>query len=289
MPKKTNKADKEKKAAARKEKKAAVAKAVAEKKNPKEKAKKAPKKPFSFKALWKKISSKRGLTAIIAALAVALVVAIVVLVVMKANEKKPPEGPHIKISEDFYHEPPEGMDLEDAVSLINKETAKEVIALEGGYTGNEPPVPYDKGWYVFDEDGVARRYRDDSGEVHDLPEADWYEDITRGDPLEMAGDVSIHFVVYQDGENVACCYQYYVLTDKADMEVLLSALNRMGYTAEKSSDTVAMVELSAEKISEEISALEEVPADADPVDTPVVTMEVYLKYLADRYGAKVQE
>lgn len=292
MSKKMNKADKAKKAAAEKKKRAAIAKAVAEKaaKNPdaKKPAKKA-KKDFSFKAIRKWFSTRQGLTAIVAALAVMLVIAVVVLIVVSNDKKEEPKGPHIKISEDFDHEAPEGMNLDDAITLVNEDTAKDVVRREGVYSSDAEPVAYDKGWYVFDEDGYARKYRDMDGNVHALPENEWYTDPMRGDPLELLGSVSIQFVVYPDGDNVACCYHYYVLTDPADMDIMLSAMNRMGFGGDKvtkMSDTVIEVLLDQEAVQEEFTVqVEDVTADP-AADVAEVTVDEYLKYLEERYGAK---
>lgn len=236
------------------------------------------------KNFWKILSENRGLTAVIAALAVALVVGIVVLVSMNTGKKKPPKAPSISVGEDFYHVAPEGQDIKNAITLKNATNAKEIIRKEGAFSSGEDLLPYEKGWCIFDEDGWVRRYRDENGEIHDLPKEEWFEDIMNGgDPLQIIGGLEMHFVLYKNGENAERCYQYYVLTDKSDMEFLLSALNRCGYqNVKQESNLVASVELDQKQIIEEMQLYQ---AEEETV-TPDISVEKYVMYLQERYGMK---
>lgn len=246
-------------------------------------------KPEGKKTFWKKLTQNRGLTAMIAALAVALVVGIVVLISMKTDGKVvAPRGPHIQISSDFYHVAPEGLDLNNAISVKNETTAKDYLRQHGGYSADMEPKPYDKGWYIFDDNGIARQYRDENGKIHDLPKEEQVEHIDvvmNGAPLQIIGDVKMHFVVYKSGENVARCFQYFILTDKTDMEFLQAALNRCGISNVKQvSNLVVEVDLDTKQIMDTMGHSNEPGLIVD------VNMSLtnYLKNLEEQYGVKVQ-
>lgn len=247
---------------------------VASKKTP------AKKNKFSLwlEKTWKKFAANRGLSVIITALAVVLVAAIVVAIVIKVDKNRH-KGPGVEISEDFYHETPEGLE-ENAVVELKNSNAKDYLCKEGGYSENAEPKPYEKGWYIFDRFGVARRYRDEKGEIHDLPLDEQVEhvDVLMGDgiPLQVFGNVKTHVLVYKNKEatEAEACYMYFVLDDETDMFCLLDALQACGFLeVQQVSDTVAEIVMDNEGIAVLLNdySMEN-------------TLDNFLKYLREVYG-----
>ena len=248
-------------------------------------AKKAPEKkskmPKWLQNIWQKFAANRGLSAVIAALAVVLVAAIVVAIVVKVELKNRPKGPGVQITQDFYHETPEGLDVKNLVQL-KSEDAKEYLCRAGAYSPTAEPKPYEKGWYIFDNNGIARKYRDDEGKIHDLPLSEQVEhvDVTMGAgiPLQIFGDVKIQCLVYKNAEGTQpkAYYLYFTLSDKTDMECLLWALKSCGFAEiQQVSDTVAEIAMDEYDIADEMYALYE-----------EYNLETLLKYLELQYNVK---
>ena len=194
---------------------------------------------------WQKFTKKQGLSAIVAALAVVLVAAIIVAITMNVEKKKEEEnkGPGIKISENFTHTAPKGLDEKDIVEYINND-AKKYLADGTGYSLQTAPRAWDNGWLVYDSDGIARRYRDDAGVIHALPQKDWDENVLEAAPFPVLSGVKCHVLVYKDanGTKPEACYIYFVLDDKLDMACLYEVLESKGFdTVLQSSETVAEI------------------------------------------------
>ena len=250
------------------------------KKSPVKKA--ASKKPVEKKSFWKKLLENRGLTATVAALAVVLVVVLIVVLVQSGKKDSAPKGPSVQISADFQHEIPKEFDENDYITMKNETTAtvKDYLRVNGGYSADIPPKFYEKGWYIFDDDGIARKYRDLEGNIHNLPKEEQIEHtdvVLQGAPLLIVGDVKMHYLIYKDAQDLpAACYLYFTLSDKNDMEYLLNALVRCGMENPKQvSDTVAEVVWDATKIANLLQK------DALEASTDVTA---FMGYLGQTFG-----
>ena len=234
------------------------------------------------KGFWQKLFSDKKRTIIIASVsAVVLIAGIVLGVVLWGNGAKNKNAEKVKITDDFSHVVPKGFSADDIITMKNEETAKDYLCHAGGYAGIEPE-PYDKGWYIYDEDAIARRYKDESGEIHALPIAEYRDATLTGAPLQILGSVKMHFIVYR-GEDVAeACYMYFVLNVPAEMDFLEQALDACGLPEhERVSDTVVEVVMDRLQIRE---ALETglTAEEAEKVDT----LTNFLTWLGKTYEVK---
>ena len=208
--------------------------------------------PKWLQNIVKKCSENRGLSAVIAALAVVLVVAIVVAVVIKVDKKYGKKGPGVQISEEFYHETPKGFEVENAVQFVDSD-AKDYLCDGTGYSLTTQPVAHENGWMVFDSDGWARRYRDEEGELHDLPKDEWQEMIYQPAPLPLLGGVETSVVVYKDAEvdKVEAVYLYFIVSDASDLTCLFEVLKGQGYTeVSQAADTVVEITMNSDDITQ---------------------------------------
>ena len=199
---------------------------------------------------WQKFTKKQGLSAIVAALAVVLVAVIIVAITMTVEKKKEEKekGPGVKISENFTHTSPKGLEEKNIIEYINN-NAREYLAEGTGYSLQTAPRVWEDGWFVYDNDGIARRYRDDEGVIHALPENNWDESVLEAAPFPVLSGVKSHVLVYKtdDGTKPEACYVYFVLEDKLDMACLYEVLESKGFTTiEQSSETVAEVKWNSD-------------------------------------------
>ena len=207
----------------------------------------------SLRNLWQSVLRHKKRTALVAATVVVVIVGVVLGIVWGSKAAKENAPATVQISADFTHEVPEGFATDDIITLRN-DTAKEFLRKYGGFT-NDELIPYEKGWYIFDEDGVARRYRDPDGNIKALPVADYKDAATVGTPLYIVGDVKMHFLVYCGESRAEWCYQYFVLSDKSDMEFLLAAMNSCGLSDYvQVSDTVVEIKWDATMISDAVDS-----------------------------------
>lgn len=206
------------------------------------------------KGFWQKLFSNKKRTIIIASVTVVVLIAGVVLGIVLGGGAKNKNAEKVKITDDFSHVVPKGFSADDIITMKNEETAKDFLCRTGGYAGVEPE-PYDKGWYIYDEDAIARRYKDEDGKIHALPVADYRDATLTGVPLQILGSVKMHFIVYRGEEVAEACYMYFILNVPAEMDFLEQALDACGLPEHKKvSDTVVEIVMDRDLIQETLEA-----------------------------------
>ena len=172
-----------------------------------------------------------------------------------------PQGPKKEITADYAHPIPQDLEYDGTLTLKNEKNYKDFLVRSGSYSGAAEPLYYydengeEAGWYLYDENGWVYGWKGYDGTEHKLPKDEQFEStqvLMEGEPLLIGGDVKVHIIVYlKDGSPVAC-YRHFILSEAADMDVLLTALERSSLNAEKVSDTVALEVLDQAAIEEEL-------------------------------------
>ena len=244
--------------------------------------KKAVKKPAAAAKKSQNAKGRTGLWILIAALAVVLVAAVIFLCV-KLTQGSPADKGGIVISEDYSHVAPEDLENDGYITMKSQEGFLDILTVAGLYAENgEPLYYYDRngdavGRYLYDENGWVYAWKSDDGTVTNLPEDEQFDApfiLSGGEPLLMAGDVKLHFLVYVKDQSAVTTYMYYILSDASDMDTFLTAMSRAGLgTPEKVSDTVAVSIMDATAIGEEMTLVD---LEYDLTD--------YLSWLGQTYG-----
>ena len=172
-----------------------------------------------------------------------------------------PQGPKKEITADYAHPIPQDLEYDGTLTLKNEKNYKDFLVRSGSYSSASEPLYYydengeEAGWYLYDENGWVYGWKGYDGTEHELPKDEQFEStqvLMEGEPLLIGGDVKVHIIVYlKDGSPVAC-YRHFILSEAADMDVLLTALERSSLNAEKVSDTVALEVLDQAAIEEEL-------------------------------------
>lgn len=166
----------------------------------------------------------------------------------------------VKVTDTVLHTVPEGYTEKDYVLLTGGEgldkTMEAAVGFEDGYV---PQEYYDKngqcvGYYVIDEYGWVAAWEDFEGKTHKLADEDQFEaNLATLEPMpfDLAGTLELKFFTYVKDGVATACYQYFILSDAADSDKAIKALQVMNVTEiEKVADNVLLQVLDSAAIQD---------------------------------------
>ena len=166
----------------------------------------------------------------------------------------------VKVTDTVLHTVPEGYTEKDYVLLTGGEGLDKTLEAAVGFEDGFAPQEYydDKGecvgYYVIDANGWVAAWEDFEGKTHKLAEEDQFEAnvaTLEPQPFNLAGTLDLKFFMYVKDGRAVSCYQYFILSDAADAEKAIKALQIMdAVNVEKVADNVLLQVLDANAIQD---------------------------------------
>ncbi len=194
---------------------------------------------------------------------------------------------------DYSYSDPKGIQYDERIVLSNENfgASLEDAMNAAAYPSN---LVYDEkgdivGLYDYDaETGLAKGWTSLTDGTYTAYAAG--EEVDLGMPdealmISLAGNVALYWVVYGKDSTANDAWLYVMLTDKADQEAVISAMEQVcevHLTAE--SDTVLKAEMDADAISEQFDTMEEFGNTVDSRDAQAFASVLMMNYGVRTYG-----
>lgn len=193
-------------------------------------------------------------------LVIVLVLGIIFMAAGCKNIQQMKNAVTVKVTDTVMHTVPEGYTEKDYVLLTGGEGLDKTLEAAVGFDeGFAPQEYYDAtgecvGYYVIDENGWVAAWEDFDGKTHKLADDDQFEaNIATLEPVpfDLAGTLELKFFMYVKDGTAVSCYQYFILSDAADCDKAVKALQVMdAVNVEKVGDNVLLQVLDSGAIQD---------------------------------------